>query len=50
MRKKEIRHINDSLSDFTSSDESGDSDEEKIKDIRLIFFTKEFLKIYFLRE
>ena len=50
IEKKVIRHINDSLSDFTSSDESGDSDEEKIKDIRLIFFTKEFLKIYFLRE
>ena len=42
--KKEIRHINDNLSDFSSSDESDESDEEQIKAIWLMFFENVFFE------
>ena len=60
IEKNVIRHINDNLSDFSSSDECDHSDEELIKDMRLIILRKQFwkwifwgeafLKIQFLRE
>ena len=60
IEKNVIRHINDNLSDFSSDDECDHSDEELIKDMRLIFLRKQFwkcifwgeafLKIQFLRE
>ena len=39
-----MRHINDNLSVFFSS---GVSDEEQIKEMRLIFFKKKIVKTYF---
>ena len=38
IKKKVIRHINDTLIDFSSPDYSNDSDEVYIKAMRLIFF------------
>ena len=40
IEKKVIRHINDNLSDFFTSDVSDDSDEEYIRDMKLIFLRK----------
>ena len=45
--KKEIRHINENLSDICSSDEY---DEEQIEAIRLMTFETTKLKMYFLRQ
>ena len=45
--EKVIRHINDHLSDFSSSDESDDSDEENIKYMKLIILRKQFRKCIF---
>ena len=42
-----VRHINDNLGDFSSSDESDKSDEEKIKTIWLMFFENVFLREQF---
>ena len=38
IKKKVIRHINDNMSDFSSSDYSDNFDEELIKAVRLMFF------------
>ena len=38
IKKKVIRHINDNMSDFSSSDYSDNFDEELIKGMRLMFF------------
>ena len=53
VEKKVIKHINDNFSYFSSSDESDDSYEEQIQNMRLIlkkFFERErtILKMYFL--
>ena len=48
IQKNAIRYINDNLSDFSSSDKSDDSDKEWVKDMRLIFLRKQFLKCIFL--
>ena len=40
--EKVIRYINDHLSDFSSSDESDDFDEENIKYMKLIILRKQF--------
>ena len=45
-----IRHINDNLSDFSSSDEANNSNEEQIKAMRLMFFEGAILKAHILRE
>ena len=45
--EKVIRHINDHLSDFSSSDESDDSDEENIKYMKLIILRKQFRNCIF---
>ena len=42
--KKVIRHINDNLSDFSSSDQSDESDEEEIKAIWLMLFEYVFFE------
>ena len=49
IEKNVIRHINNYLSDSYFSDEYYDSDEERTKDLRLIF-ERTILKMYFLRE
>ena len=45
--EKVIRYINDHLSDFSSSDESDDFDEENIKYMKLIILRKQFWKCIF---
>ena len=47
IEKKVVRHINDNLSNFSSSDESDECDEEEIKAMRLIFLEKPILKNFF---
>ena len=42
IEKNVIRYINDNLSDFSSDDECDHSDEELMKDMRLIFLRKQF--------
>ena len=50
IKKKLIWHINDNLSDFSSSDYSDHSDEEEIKAVKLILSKKAILKMSSLRE
>ena len=50
IQKKVIRHINDNLSGFFSSDYPDDFDEESMKAMRLVSFKKATLKMYLLRE
>ena len=48
IEKVVVTHINNYWSDFSfSSDASDNSDEEWIKDMRLIFFKKVILKMHF---
>ena len=49
-KKPRLIRVNYNLSDFSFSDESDDSNKEYVKAMRLIFFKKAILKMYFLNE
>ena len=47
IEKKLIKHINDNLCDFSSSNESDDEEEEQIKDMTITFLGSNFENVFF---